>query len=168
MSTDGDAAAAQQLGLLCLGELGRRTDLSGRPQAAAAIQAALNAPAEDLKAAASIALGGLTCGNLSKYLPDLMQQVVGAGSSKQQYLLLQALNEVVSTISSSGADGGPLTLSPGQARPHSPLTPTADSSQPPASLATTLSQLTGQLRRRTADMLGPSIPAAATNQQPLA
>lgn len=48
--------------------------------------------------AASVALGGVTCGALPKYLPSLLQRISGAASSpKQQYLLLQALSEVVST-----------------------------------------------------------------------
>jgi hypothetical protein len=58
-------------------------------------------------------LGGLTCGNLGSYLPSLLQQVGAAGTPKQQYLLLQALNEAVATISSSSAEGGQLTLSQG-------------------------------------------------------
>jgi hypothetical protein len=106
-------AGSQRLGLLCLGELGRRTDLTSQPKAAAAVQAALDSSVEDIKAAASIALGGLTCGNLGSYLPSLLQQVAAAGTPKQQYLLLQALNEAVATISSSSAEGGQLTLSQG-------------------------------------------------------
>jgi hypothetical protein len=106
-------SGSQRLGLLCLGELGRRTDLTSQPKAAAAVQAALDSSVEDIKAAASIALGGLTCGNLGSYLPSLLQQVGAAGTPKQQYLLLQALNEAVATISSSSAEGGQLTLSQG-------------------------------------------------------
>jgi hypothetical protein len=64
------AAGRTRGALLCLGELGRRCDLSSLgatgPAAEAAIAAALASDSEDAKAAASLALGGVTCGNLSK------------------------------------------------------------------------------------------------------
>lgn len=48
--------------------------------------------------------GGVACGNLGKYLPALLSSIEGSqGNSKQQYLLLQALNEVVTTVASRKA-----------------------------------------------------------------
>ncbi|KAF6251732.1 armadillo-type protein [Scenedesmus sp. NREL 46B-D3] len=91
--------ASQRLALLCLGEIGRRTDLSSAPSVEPAVNMSLNSENEDIRAAASLALGGVACGNLGRFLPALLQSIEGAGGqSKQQYLLLQALNEVVTTV----------------------------------------------------------------------
>jgi hypothetical protein len=83
-------AASQRLALLCLGEIGRRTDLSSAPNVESAVNSSLNSENEDIRAAASLALGGVACGNLGRFLPALLQSIEGAGGqSKQQYLLLQ-------------------------------------------------------------------------------
>lgn len=66
---------AQHLALLCLGEIGRRSDLSGVSGVDAAINRALASDSEDVKSAASMALGGVACGNLGKYLPTLLQSI---------------------------------------------------------------------------------------------
>jgi cullin-associated NEDD8-dissociated protein 1 len=63
------------LALLCLGEVGRRTDLSGVSGVDASINAALLSESEDVKAAASLALGGVACGNLGLYLPTLLKSI---------------------------------------------------------------------------------------------
>lgn len=68
-------AASQHLALLCLGEVGRRTDLSGVSGVDGAINAALSSDSEDVKAAASLALGGVACGNLGLYLPTLLNSI---------------------------------------------------------------------------------------------
>jgi hypothetical protein len=50
-----------------------------------------------------VALGGITCGALPRYLPSLLQRISAAAQQpKQQYLLLQALSEVVSTAAAPG------------------------------------------------------------------
>lgn len=51
------SAASQRLALLCLGEIGRRTDLSSSSNVDAAINSSLSSDSEDIKAAASLALG---------------------------------------------------------------------------------------------------------------
>lgn len=59
---------------------------------ASAASAVLSAPgsSEEVRAAASHALGGITRGNLPHFLPDLVTQIgAAAGQPKQQYLLLQ-------------------------------------------------------------------------------
>jgi cullin-associated NEDD8-dissociated protein 1 len=100
-----------------MGEIGRCTDLSDTPTVEAAINAALSSDSEDIKAAASLALGGVACGNLGKYLPALLSSIEQAGgNSKQQYLLLQALNEVVTTVSSRKSKDKDAGLSSGEAR----------------------------------------------------
>ncbi|KAF8067210.1 CAND1 [Scenedesmus sp. PABB004] len=91
--------ASQRLALLCLGEVGRRSDLSKHAAVEGAVQGALSSDSEDTKAAASLALGGVACGNLAAYLPGLLSSIGAAGgNSKQQYLLLQALSEVVASV----------------------------------------------------------------------
>lgn len=69
------ATASQHLALLCLGEVGRRSDLSGVVGVDAAINTALSSDSEDVKSAASLALGGVACGNLGKYLPTLLKSI---------------------------------------------------------------------------------------------
>ena len=52
-----------------------------------------------MKSAASLALGGVAVGNLSVYLPPLLQAVAAkAAAPKEQYLLLGALNETISSL----------------------------------------------------------------------
>lgn len=97
------APGAQRLALLCLAEIGRRSDLGSQPKVEAAISNALGSDSEDIKSAASLALGGVTCGNLHAFLPSLLQKISAAAASpKEQYLLLQALNEVLVTITTVG------------------------------------------------------------------
>eukprot|EP00798_Chlamydomonas_sp_ICE-L_P008748 gene8748-33609_t len=97
------APSAQRLSLLCLGEIGRRTDLSGKTQVEAAVSSALMSDSEEAKTAASLALGGITCGNLAALMPGLLQRVAEAGKNnpKLQYLLLHSLNEVIASISAT-------------------------------------------------------------------
>ena len=161
LQAGGASPAAQRLALLAIGEVGRRSDLSGQPAAEAAVSAALSAGAEEVKAAAAVALGGIVCGNLPRcvraclprpslpplaarcaaalcaalprlpthahplapllsrssppppssspppnnrrsLLPQLLQQIEGArADGKRQYLLLQALSEVLQALAPS-------------------------------------------------------------------
>ncbi len=132
------AESARRLALLGLGEIGRCTDLSAFPQLQQALTSALTSPSEQIKAAASLALGAVSIGNLDAYLPFVIQQIneqVGAGhpacylteallrilrvadrgcmlqaaNPKDQYLLLKALNEVIVSLTS---DMGNKQLSP--------------------------------------------------------
>ena len=71
------------MALLCLGEVGRRADLSQAAGVEAAVIAALSADSEDVKAAASLALGGVTYGCLGTALPSLLASISGAtGNAK--------------------------------------------------------------------------------------
>jgi hypothetical protein len=59
--------SAQRLALLCIGEIGRRCDLAAAiPAAQAAVMAALEGGSEEGRGAASVALGGLACGDLAR------------------------------------------------------------------------------------------------------
>ncbi|EIE20950.1 TIP120-domain-containing protein [Coccomyxa subellipsoidea C-169] len=104
------AESARRLALLGLGEIGRCTDLSAFPQLQQALTSALTSPSEQIKAAASLALGAVSIGNLDAYLPFVIQQInEQAANPKDQYLLLKALNEVIVSLTS---DMGNKQLSP--------------------------------------------------------
>ncbi|KAI3438734.1 hypothetical protein D9Q98_001153 [Chlorella vulgaris] len=102
----------KRFALLCIGELGRRADLTAFPALPNALTAALGS--ELIAESASMALGGVAAGNLGAYLPLLLQHVhAQAKTPKQLYQLLKALNEVITSIalgaaagSSSGGGGG--------------------------------------------------------------
>lgn len=57
------------------------------------IMESFNSHSEDVKAAASYALGSLAVGNLEKFLPFLLQEITQ--NPKRQYQLLHALKEVI-------------------------------------------------------------------------
>lgn len=106
--------AVQCLMLLLLGELGRVSDLSAYPEVEQFIVKALSEGREDVKATASLALGGVAVGNVSQHLPLLLSRIaqLDSTSSKQLYLLLKSLNEVLRTLLSRSTpmpQGSPCT-----------------------------------------------------------
>ncbi|XP_024030609.1 cullin-associated NEDD8-dissociated protein 1 [Morus notabilis] len=86
-------SAKQHLALLCLGEIGRRKDLSSHPHIENIVIESFQSPFEEIKSAASYALGNIAVGNLSKYLPFILDQI--DNQQKKQYLLLHSLKEVI-------------------------------------------------------------------------
>ncbi|KAF9684918.1 hypothetical protein SADUNF_Sadunf03G0000300 [Salix dunnii] len=86
-------SAKQHLALLCLGEIGRRKDLSMHANIETTIIESFQSPFEEIKSAASYALGNIAVGNLSKYLPFILDQI--DNQQKKQYLLLHSLKEVI-------------------------------------------------------------------------
>lgn len=93
---------SQLLALLCLGEIGRRTDLSRHNKLEVTVTEAFHAPSEELKAAAAYALGSIAVGNLDKYLPYLLEQITS--QPKLQYFLLSSLKEVRGGEVSAGVE----------------------------------------------------------------
>ncbi|KAF7061169.1 hypothetical protein CFC21_067885 [Triticum aestivum] len=87
-STD---TAKQHIALLCLGEIGRRKDLSNHVQIENTVIESFQSPSEEIKSAASYALGNIAVGNLSKYLPFILDQI--DNQQKNPYLLLHSLKE---------------------------------------------------------------------------
>lgn len=69
------AESARRLALLGIGEIGRCADLSAFPQLQQALTSALTSPSEEIKAAASLALGAVSIGNMDAYLPFVIQQI---------------------------------------------------------------------------------------------
>ncbi|KAK9134133.1 hypothetical protein Syun_013463 [Stephania yunnanensis] len=86
-------SAKQHLALLCLGEIGRRKDLSSHLHIENIVIESFQSPFEEIKSAASYALGNIAVGNLSKYLPFVLDQI--DNQQKKQYLLLHSLKEVI-------------------------------------------------------------------------
>ncbi|KAL3620764.1 Cullin-associated NEDD8-dissociated protein 1 [Castilleja foliolosa] len=85
--------AKQHLSLLCLGEIGRRKDLSSHNHIENIVIESFQSPFEEIKSAASYALGNIAVGNLSKYLPFILDKI--GNQQKKQYLLLHSLKEVI-------------------------------------------------------------------------
>ncbi|XP_062977493.1 cullin-associated NEDD8-dissociated protein 1-like [Elgaria multicarinata webbii] len=93
------SAAVKMLAFLALAEIGRTTNLSAQKELKAVILDAFASPSEEVKSAASYALGNISVGSLKEYLPFMLKEI--GGQPKRQYLLLHSLKEV---ISSSPAD----------------------------------------------------------------
>ncbi|NXX80242.1 CAND1 protein, partial [Urocolius indicus] len=94
------SSAVKVLAFLSLAEVGRATSLSAQRELKAVILEAFASPSEEVKSAASYALGNVSVGNLKEYLPFMLKEI--GSQPKRQYLLLHSLKEV---ISSSPADG---------------------------------------------------------------
>lgn len=86
-------SAKQHLSLLCLGEIGRRKDLSYHDHIENIVIESFQSPFEEIKSAASYALGNIAVGNLPKYLPFILDKI--DNQQKKQYLLLHSLKEVI-------------------------------------------------------------------------
>ncbi|KAM9409522.1 cullin-associated NEDD8-dissociated protein 2 [Pholidichthys leucotaenia] len=91
--TPSSPESARVLALLCLGEVGRSGSLGGNKEVQRAIMEAFSSSSEEVKTAASCALGGLAVGSLDEYLPPLLKEI---SSQKRQYLLLHSLKDVIS------------------------------------------------------------------------
>lgn len=99
LKDDGNSNSAKKhLALLCLGEIGRRKDLSVHALIENIIIESFQSPFEEIKSAASYALGNIAVGNLSKFLPFILNQI--DNQQKKQYLLLHSLKEVIARQSS--------------------------------------------------------------------
>ncbi|XP_010568546.1 PREDICTED: cullin-associated NEDD8-dissociated protein 2 isoform X1 [Haliaeetus leucocephalus] len=94
------SSAVKVLAFLSLAEMGRTTNLSAQRELKTVILEAFTSPSEEVKSAASYALGNISVGNLKEYLPFILKEI--GSQPKRQYLLLHSLKEV---ISSSPADG---------------------------------------------------------------
>lgn len=94
-------SAKQHLALLSLGEIGRRKDLSMHANIENVVIESFQSPFEEIKSAASYALGNIAVGNLSKYLPFILDQI--DHQQKKQYLLLHSLKEVIARQSVDSA-----------------------------------------------------------------
>ncbi|KAL0977959.1 hypothetical protein UPYG_G00163830 [Umbra pygmaea] len=85
------------LSFLSLGELGRSMNLAAHKELKTVILEAFSSPDEEVKSAASCALGNICVGNLGEYLPFLLKEI--GSQPRRQYLLLHSLKEVISACS---------------------------------------------------------------------
>jgi cullin-associated NEDD8-dissociated protein 1 len=91
--------SARLLALLCLGETGKYVELSSHAELELVILDSFLSPIEEVKSAASYALGYLSLGNLQKYIPFILYEI--DTNSKRQYLLFNSLKEIISYQSSN-------------------------------------------------------------------
>jgi len=89
----------QAFALLTIGEIGKRVDLSSIGQLKELLISALGSPSEEVKSAASFALGSVSVGNLEVYLPFVLSEI--EKRDKKHYLLLHSLKEIISCQSTN-------------------------------------------------------------------
>ncbi|XP_033939954.1 LOW QUALITY PROTEIN: cullin-associated NEDD8-dissociated protein 2 [Pseudochaenichthys georgianus] len=95
----GSPESARVLALLCLGEVGRSGSLGASKEVQGVILEAISSTNEEVRTAASCALGSMAVGSLSDYLPFLLTEI--STQPRRQYLLLNSLKEVISACAAS-------------------------------------------------------------------
>ena len=66
----------RRLALLCIGRIGRQASLKDFPNMQQTLTSALAGSSEDIKGAASLALGGVAIGDLDTHLPFIIKQIM--------------------------------------------------------------------------------------------
>ncbi|XP_072237643.1 cullin-associated NEDD8-dissociated protein 2 [Leuresthes tenuis] len=96
----GSPESSRVLALLCLGEVGRSGgSLGASKEVQGVILEAFSSTSEEVKTAASCALGSMAVGSLKEYLPFLLKEI--SAQPRRQYLLLHSLKEVISACPAS-------------------------------------------------------------------
>ncbi|XP_044740859.1 cullin-associated NEDD8-dissociated protein 1 isoform X2 [Chrysoperla carnea] len=85
--------------LFVVGEIGRHIDLSSVSNLKPVILHSFSPPSEEIKSAASYALGSVAVGNLPLYIPFILGEI--ETKPKRQYLLLHSLKEVITCMSAT-------------------------------------------------------------------
>jgi cullin-associated NEDD8-dissociated protein 1 len=86
----------QIVSLLSLGEIGKKNDLSHLKELETQTLSAFSSPNDNVRYASSIALGGITAGNLARYVPVLRSRLIEAGQGGATlYLLLNSMKEAL-------------------------------------------------------------------------
>ncbi|GBP29292.1 Cullin-associated NEDD8-dissociated protein 1 [Eumeta japonica] len=80
--------------LLAVAEIGRHLDLSSIPNLKTVLLNSFAPSSEEVKSAASYALGSVAVGNLPQFLPFILKEI--EAQPKRQYLLLHSLREIIS------------------------------------------------------------------------
>ncbi|XP_049880310.1 cullin-associated NEDD8-dissociated protein 1 [Pectinophora gossypiella] len=86
--------AHHMFALLALAEIGKHLDLSEIPNLKEVLLSSFTPSSEEVKSAASYALGSVAVGNLPEFLPFILEQI--EAQPKRQYLLLHSLREIIS------------------------------------------------------------------------
>jgi len=105
---DPSTAHQQTFSLLVIGETGKHMDLSKVGGLQNKIIESFNHNNEEVKSAASYALGNISLGNLADYVPFVLKEI--ENQPKRQYLLLHSLKEIISA--QSGSSKGITVLEP--------------------------------------------------------
>ncbi|XP_074601185.1 cullin-associated and neddylation-dissociated 1 [Brevipalpus obovatus] len=92
-TTEGQPSQIRLFALLTIGEIGKNVDLSCIRELKDLLINAFSSPSEEVKSAASFALGSISVGNLNEFLPFLLQEI--EKKQKGQYLLLHSLKEII-------------------------------------------------------------------------
>jgi len=82
----------QEFALYCIGEVGKRVDLSGNASVKEKVLAAFESSNTDIRGAAAVSFGCVAAGNLDKYLPEIIAEMKTAA---KQPLLLASLREAI-------------------------------------------------------------------------
>jgi len=98
--------------LLTLGEIGKDMDLSEHSQVHPIVIHSFSSQNEEIKTAAAYALGNISVGNLSFFLPLVLREI--QSHVKRQYLLLHSLKEIINCQTLVWRDGNALL------QPHIP------------------------------------------------
>lgn len=85
--------------LLSLGEVGRRVD-TNNSNLLNVVTSSFESTSEEIKQAASFALGNISVGNLPKYMPFVLNEI--KTQPKRQYLLLHSLREIIVREAATG------------------------------------------------------------------
>ena len=88
----GGGGSEAAFSLLCLGEIGKRTDLSSHATLLNTVTQHFTSTDEDTRAAASFALGSIAAGNVAAFVPHLLKAV---DASEHDYLMLHAFKEML-------------------------------------------------------------------------
>lgn len=91
--------AHHMFALLGIAEIGRHIDLSPISDLKEILLASFSPPSEEVKSAASYALGSVAIGNLTYFLPFILKEI--QNTPKRQYLLLHSLKEIISSQSTN-------------------------------------------------------------------
>ncbi|KYR00775.1 HEAT repeat-containing protein [Tieghemostelium lacteum] len=88
------------LSLSCIGEIGRRIDISATSaQLQSSVYKTFDAANEEIKQVAALCLGDIAVCSLQSYLPFILEQI--KNQPKKQYLLLHSLRETIIKLSST-------------------------------------------------------------------
>ncbi|CAO3683491.1 unnamed protein product [Umbelopsis vinacea] len=96
--------SVKYLSLLTLGEIGRKADLSSRPDIYKTVLDLFAAQSEEVKSAAAFALGNISIGNVEQYIPMIITEI--SEQPKKKYLLLHALKEIITRYTHREGGGG--------------------------------------------------------------
>ncbi|XP_045528099.1 cullin-associated NEDD8-dissociated protein 1 [Pieris brassicae] len=98
-AADPPSDTVHMFALLAIAEIGRHLDLSSIPNLKEVLLNSFTPSSEEVKSAASYALGSVAVGNLPEFLPFILGEI--EAQPKRQYLLLHSLREIIACESTT-------------------------------------------------------------------